>query len=135
MEFAFPFVFPWHLGAGLYRVPPIIQISDLFGVYGVTALIVAVNAALWELLRFLRRKTAFPWLSLATATGLIAASLLYGFWRIALWNSSRKGHLIWRWVSSRQTSVSKRGARPCCGMTSGVAIDAFLVRPSREERS
>ena len=91
MEFAFPFVFPWHLGAGLYRVPPIIQISDLFGVYGVTALIVAVNAALWELSRFLRRKMAFPWLSLAAATGLIAASLLYGFWRIAFVEEQQKG--------------------------------------------
>jgi apolipoprotein N-acyltransferase len=91
MEFAFPFVFPWHLGAGLYRVPPLIQISDLFGIYGVTALIVAVNAALWELLRFLRRKTAFPWWSLATAVGLIAASLLYGFWRISFVEQQQKG--------------------------------------------
>jgi apolipoprotein N-acyltransferase len=90
MEFAFPFVFPWHLGAGLYRVTPIIQISDLFGIYGVTALVVAVNAALWELLRFIRRKASFPWVSFSTATGLIVASLLYGFWRIAFVEQQRK---------------------------------------------
>ncbi len=82
MEFAFPFVFPWHLGAGLYRVPVLIQISDLFGVYGVTALIVLVNVALWETLRFLRHKRAFPWLSLTTAAGLVIAGMVYGFWRI-----------------------------------------------------
>jgi apolipoprotein N-acyltransferase len=83
MEFAFPFVFPWHLGAGLYRVVPAIQIADLAGVYGVTALIVAVNVGLWELLGFFRRKRAFPWLSFTTATALVAATLFYGFWRIA----------------------------------------------------
>jgi apolipoprotein N-acyltransferase len=82
MEFAFPFVFPWHLGAGFYRVPLLIQISDVFGVYGATALAVLVNVALWETLRFFRHKRAFPWLSLTTAAGLVIACLAYGFWRI-----------------------------------------------------
>ncbi len=84
MEFAFPFVFPWHLGAGQYRVVPILQIADLAGVYGLTALVVAVNAALWELLRFLRKVRPFPWFSLTTATVLVSASLLYGSERIAV---------------------------------------------------
>ena len=91
MEFAFPFIFPWHLGAVLYRMIPVIQIADVAGVYGVTFLVVAVNAALWELLRFLRRQRAFPWLSLSTAAGLTAVSLLYGFWRIAYVEGEQEG--------------------------------------------
>jgi apolipoprotein N-acyltransferase len=83
MEFAFPFIFPWHLGAGFYRVVPVIQIADLAGVYGLTALAVAVNVGLWELLRFLRRKRTFPWWSLTTAAVLLVAALAYGSWRIA----------------------------------------------------
>jgi apolipoprotein N-acyltransferase len=83
MEFAFPFIFPWHLGALLYRATPVIQIADLAGVYGVTALVVAVNTGLWKLLRFLHGKQAFPWPSLTTAVGLVVLTLLYGTWRIA----------------------------------------------------
>lgn len=83
MEFAFPFIFPWHLGAGLYRVAPCIQIADLFGVYGITFLVVAVNVALWELLGFFRRKRSFPRFSFVAALALVGFALLYGFWRIA----------------------------------------------------
>jgi apolipoprotein N-acyltransferase len=90
MEFAFPFVFPWHLGGGFYRVVPVIQIADLAGVYGVTALVVAVNAGLWELLGFFRRKRAFPWFSFSTATALVAATLFYGSWRIAAVEQQRQ---------------------------------------------
>jgi apolipoprotein N-acyltransferase len=82
MEFAFPFIFPWHLGAALYRVLPVIQIADLTGVYGISAGAVAVNVALWELLRFLRHRKAFPLTSFLTATVLMAFTLLYGFWRM-----------------------------------------------------
>lgn len=83
MEFAFPFIFPWHLGALLYRVTPVIQIADLAGVYGVTALVVGVNTGLWKLLRFLLGKESFPWPSLTAAAGLVVLTLLYGTWRIA----------------------------------------------------
>ena len=67
MEFLFPFIFPWHLGAGLYEVLPLIQIADLFGVWGLTALVVLVNYAAWDTLRFLRRRRPLPVSSLATA--------------------------------------------------------------------
>ncbi len=83
MEYAFPFIFPWHLGAGQYRVVPIIQIADLAGVYGLTALVVAVNAGLWELFQFLRKRRAFPWLSFTTTAVLVCATLFYGSGRIA----------------------------------------------------
>jgi apolipoprotein N-acyltransferase len=82
MEYAFPFIFPWHLGAGFYRVVPLLQIADLTGVYGLSAGAVVVNVALWELLRFFRHRRAFPLTSSLTATALMAFTLLYGFWRI-----------------------------------------------------
>jgi apolipoprotein N-acyltransferase len=82
MEYLFPFIFPWHIGAVLYGVLPLIQISDLFGVYGVTALIAFVNGACWDLLRFLQRKRAFPFLPVSLAVLLLVATWAYGTWRM-----------------------------------------------------
>ena len=82
MEYLFPFIFPWHLGAVLYRVTPVIQISDLFGVYGVTALVVLVNGACWDLVRFLQRRRAFPWVQVPLALALLSAAWAYGAWRM-----------------------------------------------------
>ena len=82
MEFLFPFIFPWHVGAGLYGVLPLIQISDLFGIYGCTALVAAVNVPVWELLRFFRKQQPFPVFSLAFALILLILTLGYGFHKI-----------------------------------------------------
>lgn len=82
MEFLFPFIFPWHLGACLYPVLPLIQISDLFGVFGVTGLLVTANAAFFEIFRFLMKRQPFPFASAALSTLLVAASLSYGYWRM-----------------------------------------------------
>jgi len=82
MEYLFPFVFPWHLGAVLYGVTPLIQISDLVGVYGVTALVVAVNVACWESVRFLQRKRTFPFLPVSVGAILLLSTWGYGCWRI-----------------------------------------------------
>ncbi|MEW6440698.1 MAG: apolipoprotein N-acyltransferase [bacterium] len=81
MEFLFPFIFPWHLGAGLYGVVPLIQISDIFGVFGVTALLVAVNAALFEVLRFFLKRRPYPLASSLLALLFVAAALAYGYAR------------------------------------------------------
>ena len=82
MEFLFPFIFPWHVGAGLYGVLPFIQISDLFGIYGCTALVAAVNVPVWELLCFFLKRRTFPALSLALALILLVLTLAYGFHKI-----------------------------------------------------
>jgi apolipoprotein N-acyltransferase len=82
MEFLYPFIFRWHVGAGLYEVLPFIQISDLFGVYGVTALVVLVNVTLWEVYGFLRKRRPFPRLPVAAASVALILTVLYGFWRI-----------------------------------------------------
>jgi apolipoprotein N-acyltransferase len=70
--------FPWSLlGYTQYTVLPIIQIADLTGVYGVSFLIVLVNAALAEIL--LNRKR---WQPLAAAVLVLALVLGYGYARL-----------------------------------------------------
>lgn len=72
--------FPWALlGYSQYRFLPLIQMADLTGVYGVSALLVGCNVALWALWTHKRR--AFPW-----AGGMLLAVilvLLYGGMRLA----------------------------------------------------
>ncbi len=82
MEFLFPFIFPWHLGAFLYRIIPLIQISDLCGIYGITTLVVTVNYFFWETFRFLCKRQNFPYYSLVVILLFFSATTGYGFWRI-----------------------------------------------------
>jgi len=83
MEYLFPFLFPWHLYAGLYGMIPLLQISDIFGIYGLTVLVVFVNYSVWEVFRFIRKRRAFPYLSVGLSAGFILLSLLYGYRRMA----------------------------------------------------
>lgn len=80
---------PWALmGYSQYQWLPIIQIADITGVYGVSFLVILVNAALaeiglWTLRRFRRQPeghpvTTFPWLSPTAAVLGVALALLYG---------------------------------------------------------
>ena len=87
--------FAWYLlGYSQHDVLPVIQIADLVGVFGVSFLIAAVNAVLFEALcrlpRF-RRWLALPELSAprrlllpaVAVTLLLVATLGYGFWRLS----------------------------------------------------
>jgi apolipoprotein N-acyltransferase len=79
--------FPWALlGYSQYRILPIIQISDITGVYGVSFLIVTVNAALFLIIRrrdgFPPGKTANFLSSIAISLLLVLLSVGYGYWRI-----------------------------------------------------
>src|SRR5439155_1030079 len=78
---------PWALlGYSQYQWLPVIQIADHTGVYGVSFLVVLVNAALAELaLWTLERRRGqtpgtFPRLSPAAAVLGMAIALLYGLW-------------------------------------------------------
>lgn len=77
-----PAAFTWDLlGAAAYRELRLIQLAELTGVYGVSALIVLVNVALYELLapgRTTRRRL----LTGAAVAGLLAGLLGYGALRI-----------------------------------------------------
>jgi apolipoprotein N-acyltransferase len=77
LEYARTYVFsgfPWSLlGYSQYSVLPVIQISDITGVYGVSFLIVLVNAALAS--TFMDRRNRIP---IVTASLLVVLILGYG---------------------------------------------------------
>lgn len=84
--------FPWGLlGHSQYRVLHIIQISDIFGVYGISALLVAANTALYFVYRSLRERRrsrpavspAFGAAAVILAAALTGATWIYGTLRIA----------------------------------------------------
>ena len=72
--------FPWALlGYSQYQVLPVIQIADLVGVYGVSFLIVLVNAAVWHFFRNPRRAP----LAVVGGTALAGAIVVgYGYLRL-----------------------------------------------------
>ncbi|HKK01191.1 MAG TPA: apolipoprotein N-acyltransferase, partial [Desulfuromonadales bacterium] len=76
--------FPWALiGYSQQGHLALIQSADLFGVYGIGALIVLCNAALAELIIWLRqRQGAPPLAALVVAALLFAANLGYGQYRL-----------------------------------------------------
>ena len=70
--------FPWgNLAYSQQSWIPVIQISDVTGTYGVTFLVVFVNAVLADVLTCKLRKEKV--VKLATAVALITAVCLYGF--------------------------------------------------------
>lgn len=83
--------FPWGLlGYSQAKILRIIQISDIFGVYGVSFLLVLSNAAIFLLYRalFWKRQSdsrimmSPAVISVILSIGLILAAWFYGMWRI-----------------------------------------------------
>jgi apolipoprotein N-acyltransferase len=77
--------FPWELlGYSQYLTLPLVQIADITGVYGVSFLIVLVNAAIYRLLETLTEGNWKVVRKEVLAAGLLlAASAGYGYWRLA----------------------------------------------------
>lgn len=72
--------FPWaSLGYSQYKFLHIIQIADLSGIYGISFLIVSVNAALFQVLN--RRRMLLSVSSIALILALCAG---YGYYRLSL---------------------------------------------------
>jgi apolipoprotein N-acyltransferase len=83
VELCMPQVFPFYLAISQAWMPPVIQIADLTGPLGVTALMVAFNGALYDALVRLRsgdRRAAVR--PLAIAALAVAADLGYGAVRL-----------------------------------------------------
>ncbi len=79
-ETVWPQIFPFNLAITQAWVTPVIQIAELVGPVGVTALLFAAGGALYDLLTEVeRRRRLIPVGASAVA---IAASLVYGFVRI-----------------------------------------------------
>ncbi len=74
--------FPWMLlGYGLHQSTHLLQVVDLIGSYGLSALIVLVNIAIYDFcVGRVRGQT--PWPSLALAALALVAVFAYGFWRL-----------------------------------------------------
>jgi len=91
--------FPWSsLGYSQYTFLPVIQIADITGVYGVSFLIVAVNAAFVDVFLYKRRYVERPLASLLpTIGGFVALALFmvftlsYGVYRL---HQDRSGSVI-----------------------------------------
>lgn len=105
-DYLFPMIFPWYLAMTQYRMLPIIQIADVVGVVGVSALLVAFNAGLYQALaaaaaRRLRRPAWRPSpdahapraaaRSGAVAAALVLASLAYGAFQLRRYETRRAG--------------------------------------------
>ncbi len=74
--------FPWeNLGYSPYRMLPLMQFADITGVYGVSFLIVWVNAVLYLVLRGIALKQ-LPWKAIAVTILMLASALGYGRMRI-----------------------------------------------------
>ena len=98
LEFTLPLVFPWYMANGLYLFTPFVQSADLFGVLGVTALILSVNLTVWEFLR--RWLLSREWLPkseqaeppfakrfVVVTLVLVIINLVYGFIQINRYDS------------------------------------------------
>ncbi len=81
--------FPWELiGYSQYKMLNLIQISDIFGVYGVSFLILMSNGMIFLVFLFLKdkkqRETKYPaGYSILAFVLVLGLALFYGKWRIA----------------------------------------------------
>ena len=86
IELAMPQIFPFYLAISQAWVPAVIQIADVTGPMGVTALLVVCNGALVDAWRGLRAgrgaRALATWRPLAVAAALVVADLAYGAVRI-----------------------------------------------------
>lgn len=76
--------FPWTmLGHTQYRMLPLIQVADITGVYGITALIVLANVVFYRIIRaFSGSEVPYPAKSAVIFVLALATTLGYGFFRL-----------------------------------------------------
>ncbi|MEX0830643.1 MAG: apolipoprotein N-acyltransferase [Nitrospirales bacterium] len=80
--------FPWALlGYSQYQWLPVIQLSDMTGVYGVSFLVVLGNVTMTTILIWIWRNKdeftgSFPWQPALSFFVIVGAALVYGHWQI-----------------------------------------------------
>jgi apolipoprotein N-acyltransferase len=82
IELLMPQIFPYYLAISQAFVPAVIQIADLTGPLGVTALMMLTSGAIADLLRAPRPARRAAWRSVALAAALIIFDLGYGGLRL-----------------------------------------------------
>ena len=88
VEMFFPMIFPWFYANSQYNFPIAVQTADIFGVLGVSALLVTCNVLLFDVTRtwwLRRRDRSVPWnrRALIGAAIVIAAAFVYAPIRMA----------------------------------------------------
>ena len=91
--------FPWSsIGYSQYKFLPVIQVSDITGVYGISFLVLAFNCAVVDGLLLKARVRKMPLFPLSySVIGFIiffiaiVSSIGYGFWRLG---QDRPGHIV-----------------------------------------
>ncbi len=86
IEMLFPMLFPWFYGNSQYNFVPAVQIADIFGVLGVTLLVVTVNVLIFDVSRSLISGKGFAALKskgLAAGVIFIVFSFVYAPIRMA----------------------------------------------------
>ncbi|HWM84615.1 MAG TPA: apolipoprotein N-acyltransferase, partial [Kofleriaceae bacterium] len=86
-EMLVPYLFPCYLAITQAWLPQVIQIAELTGPVGVTALLFAVNGAIYDLLTTSSPRRRF--LSAGPAAALLAVALVFGVVRMAQIDSRR----------------------------------------------
>jgi apolipoprotein N-acyltransferase len=76
--------FPWELfGYSQYRILPLVQISDITGVYGVSFLVILANVVLYRAAMFAADRQWWSAIREVFAVGVIVAGAgIYGEWRL-----------------------------------------------------
>ncbi|MFN3740467.1 MAG: apolipoprotein N-acyltransferase [Thermodesulfovibrionales bacterium] len=90
--------FPWSsIGYSQYKFLSLIQIADITGIYGISFLIVAFNAAFLDIILLKKRLSEIPFYPLAPqVTGFLLlimafiATFSYGYWRL----SQQQGNMV-----------------------------------------
>ena len=94
--------FPWALlGYSQYHALSVIQIADVTGVYGVSFLLVLVNALAARLIAVIVSRVGLsatpvpvPWISVPLAATLVAFVVDYGYWRLDPRNNPANEHSL-----------------------------------------
>jgi apolipoprotein N-acyltransferase len=87
-ELLVPFIFPWYLAITQAWVTPVIQIAELTGPLGVTALLLAANGAVYDaLVERERRRRLMP---AAAVAGVLLAAIGFGVLRMAQTDAARQ---------------------------------------------
>jgi len=91
VELLMPLIFPFYLGNSQYNFPPMIQIAEVLGPLGVSAVLFVSNGAIWDAMRSLVVRSGPPeaqpsrrmgWVSLGVGLAVVTANLVYGVVRM-----------------------------------------------------
>ena len=83
VEYFFPYLFPYGISNALADYIDLIQVFDLFGIYGLSFIVVIVNMSILRVIKHSIGASKLPTADIALSIALIAAALLYGQFRIS----------------------------------------------------